>query len=240
MFTKKEINKIEDYIYGHMDAQSAADFVDEMVNNVTLLQEVFVRQVINETTDEQHLISLLEEANADKGMKGFLHNIQAIDQAFHINVHQLLEENPPTSAQETETYTLDDLLAMFQPAREYEEVLLSAARAANMEVIQPVNGQNCKGQIQFLLKEALSADFKVRIENNQMEAILTQRFQASQTEFTIDLPSNLFQASQTEFTIDLPSNLFQPGRYYWKLWNKSGLVMGMFFVGKELMGTIKK
>ena len=221
MFTAKEINRIEDYIYGRLDKESATAFVEEMVGNAALLQEVFVRQLVQESAEEQHLVNLLEEAHQDANMEGFVSNIQAIDESFHVNIQQLLEEkDKPESNSEPTTYTLDELLAMFRPAAEYEEVLLSAARAADMEVLKPQNGADCtNGQIEFVLKQNLSADFKVRIENNRMEAILSKRF----------------KAKETRFVMELPSHQFPPGRYYWKLWNKSGLVMGMFFVGKELM-----
>ncbi len=211
MFTTKEINRIEDYIYGRLSEDESKNFVEEMADNVELMQEVFVRQLIQETAEENYLVGLLEEAESDANLDEFVANIEAIDQTHHLNVQDLLKEESKT------TYTLDELLAMFRPVTEYEELLEAAERAGSIEVVQPVNGQNCSDKIDFVLKQALSNDFKVRIENNKMEALLTQRFKASTTNFTVD------------------TRQLAPGRYYWKLWNRSDLMMGMFFVRKELM-----
>lgn len=213
MFTAKEINRIEDYIYGRLSEEESKKFVAEMDNNTALEQEVFLRQLIQETAEEDYLVNLLEQAKEDANLGDFIANLKAIDETHHTNLQDLLKEEAAS------TYTLDELLAMFKPIAEYEEMLVTSERAetGDIEVEKPVNGQNCHTELTFSLKRPLSSDFRVRIENNQMQAILKQSFKASTTTFAVATDS------------------FAPGRYYWKLWNQSGLVMGMFFVRKELM-----
>ena len=215
MFTAKEINRIEDYIYGRLSEEESKKFVAEMDNNAALEQEVFLRQLIQETAEEDYLVNLLEEAKEDTNLGDFIANLKAIDETHHTNLQDLLKEETAS------TYTLDELLTMFRPIAEYEEMLVTAERAetGDIEVENPVNGQNCHTELAFSLKRPLTTDFKVRIENNQMQAVWKQRFKASTTTFTVATDS------------------FPPGRYYWKLWNQSGLVMGVFFVRKELLAV---
>ncbi len=116
-------------------------------------------------------------------------------------------------------YTIDQLVAMFRPVNNYQMVMGYTDRSGGLSVIHPENELDCQsGILSFELEAPASNTIQFTIENNQQEIVLTKEVAANEAYFMITLPEGL-----------------TPGIYYWKLSHKEELVMGNFYVQKELM-----
>lgn len=124
-------------------------------------------------------------------------------------------------ASNEETFSLDDILAMFAPIEHYESALTHAdLRAAGSILLQPQNGINFlpNDTLNFVWATALNEPITLSIENNQEDVVLEATIEAGTERYSLDLPN-------------LPA-----GRYYFKLQGQSsGVYIGMFFVNKELL-----
>ncbi|MEZ4885327.1 MAG: hypothetical protein R3E32_11415 [Chitinophagales bacterium] len=114
---------------------------------------------------------------------------------------------------------LDDLAAAFLPIPQYETVLAAASRSTAFEVVLPENGLDCKGGILvFELKKGIDKTLQLSIENNQKTVLIEEVIEAQTT---------YFEASVRNL---------EAGLYYWKLKTENDLVMGSFFIRKDLNG----
>ena len=220
MITQKELNMIELYLAQRLDGAELARFNERLKKDENFVEEVFVQKMIKEAAEEAHLLEVQAEAAADSSLDSFTQAMQAIDEAYHttINIDDLLAEET-TQEDVNQTYTLDDLLDMFGVVEEYEEAMALAERAGELNVIAPINGAEMRGEITFQLERPLDSKLKLRIENNQKQALVTQKI----------------EAGTTTFTVSLPASDFAPGRYYWKLWGREGMVIRSFFIAKGMM-----
>lgn len=118
-------------------------------------------------------------------------------------------------------YTLEQLKALFQPIPNYQMVMGYTDRSGGLSVVRPENELDCQsGMLSFELETPASNTIQFTIENNQQEAVLSQEIAGKEAYFIIHLPEGL-----------------TPGIYYWKISHKEELVIGNFYVQKELMPT---
>lgn len=222
MITQKELTTIEKYLSCKLDGAELARFNERLEKDKNFVEEVFIQKMIKEAAEEAYLLETWSSVAADRSLDSFSQAMQAIDEAYHteINIEDLLSFEPSVQEEkEPQTYTLDDLLDMFGVVEEYEEAMALAERAGELKVIVPQNGMDIKGSITFQLEVPLDSTLKLRIENNKKQNLITQKI----------------DAGVSTFTVTLPTEQFEPGRYYWKLWGREGMVIRSFFVAKDRM-----
>lgn len=119
----------------------------------------------------------------------------------------------------------DDFEEAFEALQDYEENLEGITRASEIKVLKPKPKGNYIHHLPFELEKAIPKALVLIIENNDYDELLKQEIPALSIAFDIDLP---------------PEKGFKPGRYYWKLTSKRHQVsaMGVFFIGKGLMGEL--
>ena len=135
--------------------------------------------------------------------------------AFKAGLHNNIEEP---------TYTLEELLAMFEPVEHYDAMLEVVERSAPtllpmpIHVLSPQNETNCYNTIIFELDRPAPQDLTLIIENNQEDELI----------------ENVFPAHAATYRQLLTG--FAPGCYYWKLiLDEDNMLMGKFYVRKDLM-----
>lgn len=122
------------------------------------------------------------------------------------------------------TYSLAELLAMFEPVEHYDALLAEVERSAAAPVSPPVhvllpqNDINCYHTIVFELDRPTPTDLILIIENNQEDELIESVFPAHTQQYRQSLSG------------------FAPGCYYWKLMlDEDNMLIGKFYVRKELM-----
>ena len=125
--------------------------------------------------------------------------------------------------QNRHSLTQEQLQNCFTPINEYENNLEGTTRGSQLQIIAPKNNINCIDSLYFEWNSAHSYPLMLVIENNDYDELLR-----------LEVPAriNVFEVSLSN------SNKFSPGRFYWKLTAKQQelLAMGVFFIGKGLVG----
>lgn len=121
-------------------------------------------------------------------------------------------------------YTLEQLLQLFAPVPAYQTQLarISLRAAATDILLSPPTSYDCVDyQLQFSLEKPLSKteELELIVEDNQFNEVYAQEY----------------PPQTTEFTVQLNPNDYAPGRYYWKLSVEDQLLIGEFFIQKDLM-----
>lgn len=112
----------------------------------------------------------------------------------------------------------DNLTAAFLPLLQYELAIQSASRSQTLEVSAPENGLDVKGGIlAFELRKGINQSLQLSIETNQQQVIFEEMIEPQIIRFEISVKE------------------LEVGRYYWKLKTPDDLVMGSFFIRKDLM-----
>ncbi len=123
-------------------------------------------------------------------------------------------------------YSIEELKKMFAPFPAYDQYALQFAQRAasdvNLVLKAPENDMNCESlQLEFSLSKPLETEEEIEIviEDNQSREKIAQEFEPTTQQFKI----NLSQAN------------LSPGRYYWKFMVEDAVVIGSFFIQKDLM-----
>lgn len=107
--------------------------------------------------------------------------------------------------------SLDELTALFMSVPNYSQVL----RSRDLIVIQ----KQGETSLFFELKQTTTRPFQIIIEDNSKTLLVKQEVPANRQRFEVSL-ENIKQI---------------PGRYYWKAKPNKELMVGEFFIQKELM-----
>ncbi len=207
MLDKEQLILLQKYVDNELSTTEQAVFEQNLANDAEFAKEVALEQQI--TAFLQHPVT----------------QARRIVDALH---EELFSEQiePPT-------YTLSELLEMFAPINELEEVATTRSAASvageaapkTLEtiVVLPENGVNCHDTLFFDLAEPIASPLLCYIYNNKREQLLAQNIAANEVSF--------------DLALSLP-----PGRYYWELkptnraiFQQLGSAIGMFFVHEELM-----
>ncbi len=126
---------------------------------------------------------------------------------------------------ETLHYTVEQLQKLFAPQAIYEQHISNfSLRAASYKLLQPEQGLDCSNyQLQFELQNPVNKgdEIEIIIENNQYEELLVKEYISS-----IPAPP---------FILHLNPEIFTTGRYYWKFSVEDQVIIGSFFINKQLM-----
>ncbi len=203
---EQHIDRIQKYLRGELPPNEMTAMKTDIEQNPVLAQEV---------ADYHFLI----EGIVAVGAFDFEAKVASWEQKYKLGRSDFEEESEEEAS---ETYTLDELLAMFQPVGAYEsriaKELVGIRSMGNLKVIQPENEADFLEQITFQLENPVNEALKLTIENSEEDEVLKQNIAANTATFTIDLKG------------------FKPGRYYWKLRSKKyGMVLRSFFIQKNLM-----
>ncbi len=122
-----------------------------------------------------------------------------------LSVEAPIPDIDDTQSATDNVYSLADLLAMFEPAAEWEGVTTTRSYADSMSnmqgiVVLPENGIFCKQEdsLYFDLERPIASSLECKIYNNQQEMLIQQQIPSNTVSFAVNL--------------QLP-----PGRYYWEL-----------------------
>ncbi len=215
MLSSEDKILIERYLQKNLNEKALVDFLKRMDTDDIFFQEVLAEQIIQEGALGVHFKEIVEKSknDASKDVAAFKKSLEAIE--LEVYLEEEILQSAQNDEEEETTYSLEELLADFQVVPSYEKMILTEMRSEQIKVIKPLNRFHCKNhQLTFVLKLASTVGTAIRIENNQMKALLKQKI----------------GVGLTNFTIDLPPNLFPSGLYYWKLWNGDGMVMGSFLI----------
>lgn len=212
-----------------------------------LIQQYYT-QTLNEA-DKQLFIAKLRE---NGGRNEFAQTFK-----LQQRIEQILQNNPvaqarliveklgddlffdtPLDIAETEkktetSYSLAELLAMFEPEAAWETATATRSQTDTTEspdslqtwVVLPENAIECrsKDQLHFELEQAAPCELNCKVYNNHQEAVATHQIPAREVSFSITVPA-------------------QPGRFYWELTptdrstkRQIGTAKGMFFVERGLV-----
>ncbi|MEZ4887998.1 MAG: hypothetical protein R3E32_24935 [Chitinophagales bacterium] len=201
---EQHIDRIQKYLRGELPPNEMIAMKTNIEQNSILAQEV---------ADYQFLIEGIVAA----GAFDFEAKVASWEQKYTLDKSGFEEKTS-----QDETYTLDDLLLMFQPVSIYEKrianELVGTRSIGGLKVVKPENEVDCLGQLTFELESPVDDVLKLTIENNEEDEVLQQNISANTLTFTIDLKE------------------LRPGRYYWKLRSKQhGMILRSFFVQKHLM-----
>lgn len=204
---EQHIDLIQKYLRGELPPNEMNTMKVNINQNPVLAQEV---------ADYQFLM----EGIIAVGASDFEAKVASWEQKYKLNKTDF-EENTPKQ----ESYSLEELLEMFQPVRSYEKQiakeLISTRGAGGLKVLSPKNEVDCSEQIRFELESPVNDTLKLTIENSEEDEVLKQNIAANTSSFTIDIKN------------------FKPGRYYWKLRSKKyGMVLRSFFIQKNLMPPV--
>ncbi len=156
--------------------------------------------------------------------KGFLQSIEQ-KAAAKVSLGQKIRES--FEAIETQIdQSLEELAKWFLPFPAYEKQALQfaqrASNAANLPLQTPPHEMDCVDhQLYFELDSRLDTDEEIEIviENNRSQEVAAFEF----------------EADTQVFKINLVDQALSPGRYYWKFMVEDVILMGSFFIQKELM-----
>ena len=201
---EQHIDRIQKYLQGELSANEMNDMDSNIAQDALLAKEV---------ADYQFLIEGIEAI----GASNFETKVTSWEQKYKLNSSDFEE-----GITKQETYSLEELLGMFQPVGAYEKriskELVGTRSMGTLKVLKPENGADCGGQLVFELEGSVNEVLKLIIENNEEDEVLKQNIAANTTSFSIDLKN------------------LKPGRYYWKLRSKKyGMILRSFFVQKNLM-----
>ncbi len=206
-------------------------------DKTALIEKYFLN---NLSTEEQQLFDKLQRTDEEFAVEvTFYSDFMGSTEAFgnqQLKAHfQQLEVNiQATEAKQTTSqssfaklneqinYTIDQLIALFLPVPSYSKVMAYTNRSKGLTVLNPKQEMDCKGTLHFELQTLSASPLKVQIENNQQKIILEQTYLTHELFFMVDLPNEL-----------------APGIYYWKLSNKEVMLMGAFYIHKDLMPEVR-
>jgi hypothetical protein len=197
MIPINDITTIESYLNGTLTADVLQQFKDKLQTDNDFVEQVFFQKMLQQTTQQFNQIA------------AFKQTLQKIKQARH-----------------QQTYTLEQLLGMFDTCNYYEKEYETEATIVrsklqnneNIKVLQPLHHADLSEKVTFVFEPALTNAATISIENNKEEEVLTQHIN-----------------TQTQ-NIELNIAHLPPGRYYWKLQLASKiLLMDSFFIQKHLM-----
>ncbi len=148
----------------------------------------------------------------------------------HQNFFDALNEAVEQYKEEQQTYTYDELIAMFGVIVEFEEALATVKKSATEQSIQvalPPKEAIYEEALMFGFEKATTVPLMLSIYHQKADQIvLHQTIHENTTNFKLILPDA------------------QPGRYYWKikaatkdfrLSRQIGIFWGIFFIRKDLM-----
>ncbi len=162
--------------------------------------------------------------------KGFIEEEVANSRAFlqSLETQSLKEKlgDAISKVKQQIQYSIEELTKMFAPFPAYDQYAMQFAQRAASDVHlvlkAPENDMNCTSlTLNFSLTKPLQTDEEIEIvvEDNQSREKIAEEFESDTQHFEIDLSQ---------------SNL-SPGRYYWKFMVEDAVVIGSFFIQKELM-----
>lgn len=217
MFSKKDKSQIKAFLKGEMEGKQLATFKQRLQREPALLKKVFLKKMVQAAAKNLPALQQSSKGLAHARKMAMSLEDDLFDDAEKERLWQIRQQN------EAQTYTLAELLAMFEPIEEYEESLTMRTQSTTkgITIIQPENGLDLDHALFFELETALPFALKCTIQDSQEEEVIEQILASNQTQFTISLPN-------------LP-----PGRYYWILKPQTtdrairkqyNTVIGMFMV----------
>ena len=204
MITQQDFEQIQDAIAGKLSADEQQAYNKRLSTDSNFAEDAFLQDK-------------LKNILSDKPFDEFRGTLMRIETEYHyLGLWRTTET--------TETFSIEDILAMFEPVAHYEQALSHAdLRAAGTALLQPQNGSNFlpNDSLTFVWAAALTEPLVLSIENNQEDVVLQDTIETGTVSHNITLPN-------------LPA-----GRYYFKLTgNNSGMYIGMFFVNKNLLDEL--
>lgn len=176
------------------------------ISDINFLEDAFAEKIIYQALqqiNEQQSVAAIKQAQqwtADLGDDLFAPN--ELEQLVQAETADW--ETIQTAAQAS--YTLDEILAMFAPCDELEEIVTRsgqgiAAAQQHPQVLQPQHQLQIKttDQLVFKLQQGVPVPLTLLVYNNQTDELAA-----------IDLPPNT-----ATFTVAISH--YPPGRYYWRL-----------------------
>ena len=114
----------------------------------------------------------------------------------------------------------NELVELFQPVSAYQLSLNTVSRSDGIVMEKPKNGIDASvGDLAFKFNADIQRVLRLKIENNMREVLIKQKIERGTHEFSVNL--------------EALNNI--PGRYYWKLIGAKDVLMGDFFIRKDLM-----
>lgn len=214
MLSSEDKTLIEQYFQHNLDENTLTIFLKKLEDNHAFFEEVVAWLFLHKRALKgKNDLNFSNPKQEQKHTSDFEKNLSDVE----LDVY--LEEEILKPIQEKEglenTQKKEDLLENFRLVPAYEQMMATVERGRGIEVIAPSNRMYCEDYgLNFTLKKPLPPRTSIRIENNRTQAVFKQKL----------------VEGRTTFTIELSPDLFPTGLYYWKLWNKNGMVMGSFLV----------
>lgn len=138
----------------------------------------------------------------------------------YTNAQSSYKENILEKWKQKLTLLADEISFLFQPVPHYQANLAMANRSGNLRVENPLAGFDAvEDSLHFKLQKTPSHELQLSIENNLQEILISKIISPKQGK---------------SFTVSLERLQGIPGRYYWRLAMNREVVMGEFFIRKEL------
>jgi len=189
----------------------------------TAKEQKEIQQLCVENPDIQEKLEFIQSLH--KGLVAS--EIHQMSKRLNILSHRLKQKKKQrlsAAVNKKFNYTPAQLQRLFAVVRPYQIHLAHLAlRAADIsELLSPPLSYDCKDyQLHFSLEKSLSKteELELIVEDNQFNELFAQEY----------MPTT------TDFTVQLNPNDYAPGRYYWKLSSGDQLLIGEFFIRKDLM-----
>lgn len=187
-------NIIEQYLNGSLSPEDLQAFEAQLATDTTLSEAVFFQKILQQTAQQYNQVRQVAQTLA--------------------NLRQQRTDIAGNS------YTLEELLAMFAPSSYYEEELALTRSGSNSSVqfLKPLPDADCLHTLTIEFATALLNPATVWVENNLEETVISEQTIA---------------ASNTAYSLDIGH--LKPGRYYWKLTYGEDTFIGGFYIQKSLM-----
>lgn len=213
--SEQDILLIQQYLSGELQNIVLANFEQRLQTDPEFRKTVFSQQFVEWSLRPHPLLKAKQI-------------IEALgDDLWTADEKKSLSDTPPV------TYTLDELLALFEPIKEMVEQAVTRSSSPDSTnkmqalVMLPEDGIDCRNrQLTFDFEELTPFPIAVTVFDNREHALLSDTIQEGVYEHTVLLDD------------------FKPGWYYWQLRadisdraarRKAGVAKGYFFIDKHLL-----
>ncbi len=217
MLSNQDQQLIQQYLHQQLSSNEQQAVVNRIQADANFRQEMLMAKLILKASQS------LAQENSATGLQKAKELAQQLGDDLFLG-------NDPAEAEDWEidvdvrpTYSLNELLQMFQPIGHYERQLAGKTRSGRggrqLPMVKPENGEDYPQTLPITFSEAISTTLTISIYNSQDEIIVEQE-----------------EVLDKEETTSIDTTHLAPGRYYLKV-RATGYVMSLrsFFIQKGLM-----
>lgn len=219
MLSNQDQQLIDQYLHQQLNASEQETVIQRIQTDAAFRQEMLMAKLVLQASKN------IVDERSTAGLQNARELANKLGEDLFLGDDPAEEEDWGIDEDVRPTYSLDELLQMFQPIGHYERQLSGKTRSGRggkeLPLVQPENGGDYPQILPISFSDALSTTLNISIYNSQDEVVLEK-------EEVLD--------KQDAISVDTTS--LGPGRYYLKL-RATGyaMILRSFFVQKGLMPT---